>query len=301
MKINLGNRQVYINYHHLYCFYIVSTEGSLGLAGKKLGVGTSALSIQIKQFEESLGTALFSRTHKKLELNDDGQLILSYAKEIFKLGSEMIESLNDRPSPHLIHLQIGALDTIPKHLTTQLVKEAVKFKNCTVTVVEGKPAELLHSLTQHRIDLLLTNSPPQFGGPKLFGRRIARLPLWIVGGKKFIGLKKDFPKSIHQQPHILPTGDSSVRQEFENFSKTNGIEPYCLIESQDVMVQKLLAVDEIGLTVVPEFAVRDYVRSKSLHLIGKLPDSFEDLYIVTSSRRIENPVAAQLMKTFKVH
>ncbi len=300
MKIQLNDQQFYINYHHLYCFYMIGLEGSLTSAAKKLGIGTSALSIQIKQFESNLGKPLFIRTHKKLVLNDDGEVILSYAKEIFKLGGEMVEALNDRISHQSIHVQVGALDTIPKHLTTQLIKKAIASKNCTVTVLEGKPTELLHTLGQHRIDLLLTNSPPTFGSAKLFGRRIARLPLWIVGSKKFLHLKKNFPHSIHQQPVIIPTGDSSVRQEYENFCKSKNIQPYALIEAQDVMVQKLLALDGIGLTVVPEYAVREYVKSKSLYLIGALPDCFEDLYLVTASRRIENPVAAHLMKNFQV-
>jgi DNA-binding transcriptional LysR family regulator len=66
------------------------------------------------------------------------------------------------------------------------------------------------------------------------------------------------------------------------------------------MVQKLLALSGVGLTVVPEFAIHEYLKNKELVLIGRLGDACEDLYLISASRRIENKIASDLMKNFKV-
>ncbi len=300
MKILINDKPVWINYHHLYCFYVIATEGSLSAASKKMGIGQSALSIQIKQFEESIGTKLFERSHKKLALAENGRLVLSYAKEIFRLGGEMVESLQDRPSPHRTHLQIGALDTIPKHLTLQLALKAIQGTSCSLSIIEGKVNDLLLQLSEHKIDLLLTNSLPASLPGQIYSKRIARLQLLVVGVKSFLPLKKNFPASLNGQPFIVPTGDSSVRQELESFCKLHHVYPDFLAEAQDVMVQKLLALNQVGMTVVPEFAIREYLDDKRLYAIGRLANAYEDLYLVSASRRIENPVASKLMKHFVV-
>lgn len=300
MRISIEGKLTWVNFHHLYCFYVVVTQGGLAKASAVLGIGQSALSIQMRQFEEALGFGLFERSHRKILPNERGKIVMSYAKEIFRLGAEMIETVYDQPTAKRAHLQLGALDTIPKHLTVRVVRHALRESNCTVSVVEGQPESLLKSLTEHRIDLVLANFQPQVEIGRVFARRIARLPLWVVGGRSFLKLKTGFPKSLSGKPFVVPTSDSLVRHEFESFCKRNRVTPDYVAETQDVMVQKLLAQQQIGLTVAPEFAVRDYLEKKELFLIGRLENVFEELFLIAASRRVENPVASLLMDRFQL-
>ena len=66
MKITILGKPVWINYHHLYCFYVVGKEGGLARASQFLGIGQSALSIQIKQLEDHLNVRLLERGHGKI-------------------------------------------------------------------------------------------------------------------------------------------------------------------------------------------------------------------------------------------
>lgn len=300
MKIKINDRNVWVNYHHLYCFYVIASEGGISKASKILSIGSSALSIQMKQLEQNLEIELFERSHRKLSLNENGRLIFSYAKEIFRLGNEMIEVVRDKPAPGRVHLQVGALDTIPKHLTLQLVKATMKMGKCSISIFEGRSTELLVQLREHKIDLVITNMIPTAATESYFHRRIAKLPLWVVGDRSFLKLKKNFPFSLRGQPFVLPTIDSSVRQEIDSFFKHHQIAPDVIVEAQDVMVQKLIALEGIGMTVVPEFAISEFLKNKRLFLLGRIKDGFEDLFLISASRRIENPFASKLMKEFKI-
>lgn len=278
MKIEVDGRVIWVNYHHLYCFHVIVTEGGLTRASERLGIGQSALSIQMKQFEESLGFELFERSHRSIAPNERGRLVHSYCREIFRLGGEMVETLLDRPTASRTHLEVAALDTIPKHFTSELVAQALDAHNCVVKVLEGKPENLLESLVEHRVDLMLTNFVPAAEPGRIFSRRIARLPLWVVGSRRHAKLKKDFPRSLRRQPFVLPTGDSSVRHAFENYCQQHEITPELVVEAQDVMVRKLLAVRGIGLTVVPEMAVEEYIARGELALLGRLDGLYEELF-----------------------
>jgi len=300
MKITVDGRVLWVNYHHLYCFFVVVSEGSLTRAARVMGIGQSALSIQMKQFEEHLGFSLFERAHRSMQPNERGKIVYSYAREIFRLGGEMVETLFDRPTAARIHVQIGALDTIPKHLMLEIVDMALASKSCSVSVVEGKPAGLLEELLEHRIDLMCTNVFPTTDPGKVHAKRIARVPLWVVGAPKFKKLANGFPKSLQGQPVIVPTADSNVRHEFEHYCKLHEVQTDTVVEAQDVMVQKLLALRGAGMTVVPEFAVREYLERGELNMIGKLQGAFEEIFLVSASRKIENPVAALLMRKFAI-
>jgi LysR family transcriptional activator of nhaA len=299
MKLFLEGKAVWVNFHHLHCFWVVATEGGLTQASARLGIGQSALSIQMRQFEESLGFSLFRRSHRKLTLTEQGRVVLSYAKEIFRLGEEMVETLHDRPSEHRVQLKIGVLDTIPKHLTIQLVQHALDSKDCGVSVVEGRPEALLEDLSSHRIDLVLMNFMPKISKGRLRAKKIAELPLWVVGRRMHLPLKQGFPRSLDREPFVVPTEDSHVRHEFQSFCVEHELNPELLVEAQDVMVQKLLVLEGVGLGVVPEAAVREYLDDGTLFLIGKLGLFQEELYLVAAERKIENPVAARLWKEFK--
>ena len=45
----------WLNYHHLYYFYVIASEGGVTEASRKLKLAQSTLSAQLKQFEEVLG------------------------------------------------------------------------------------------------------------------------------------------------------------------------------------------------------------------------------------------------------
>lgn len=300
MKTLIKDKTLWLNYHHLYYFMVVATEGSIVTASKKLAIGQSALSIQLKNFEDSISVKLFERAHRKLTLTENGKIALQYAQEVFKTGNEMLEVLHDHSTINRVHVQIGALDTIPKHLTLQLAEAIFETKNSTVAILEGKSDELLRELTQHRIDLLVTNEAPISSSGEIYIKKIAHLPLLVLGSKKFAPLKKNFPHSLSGAPLIVPTLDNKLRHEIEHYFRVKEIKPDIIAETQDMMVQKLMALKGIGLMITPEFAAKEYIDRKELFVIGHLESTYEDLFLVAASRKIKNPIATSIMKNFKI-
>lgn len=191
----------WINYHHLLYFKLIAEEDSVSKAAEKLRLSQSTLSAQLKQFEDTLGVKLFERHHKKLVLTDQGKVTLEYAKNIFSMGNELFEVLNDKITPSRISLQVGALDSIPKQVTLQITKEAFKIGKCHVSIIEGKSDEIFRELTAHRLDLVITNFIPTATEIKgLVHRVLLNRVVSIFGAEKYKFLRKDFPESIEGQP-----------------------------------------------------------------------------------------------------
>ena len=288
----------WLNYHHLYYFRTIAIEGGIAKAAEKLRLGQPTLSTQLKQLEETVGKPLFERRNRKMVLTDAGKSALDYANEIFRLGNEMIEVLQDRNLNNQTHIQIGALDSVPKSIILSLVSEAYKIApNCTVSILEGKGDELFRELYNHKIDLILSNYPAALEQKKVYSRSVAKLPVSIFGSKKYQSIKKSFPQSLKGKPFVLPTAHSKLRHDLEHYFKLQDIQIVSAAETQDTSLQKLLASNGIGLA---PFSETGHHPEENLIRLGRLKGVYEEVWLISAQRKLENPISAKLMDTFSL-
>ncbi len=291
----------WLNYHHLFYFQTIANEGSISKASQKLRLGQPTLSTQLKCLENSLKIKLFDRKNKKLILTEEGRIVLEYANEIFAMGDELQEVVRNQNYNKKTHLHLGVLESLPKRLIHQLVSFARSNRNCSTTILEGDGDYLLRELSGHRIDLFLTNYPPTVNLDEQFNSQLlGSVPISIFGTGQYRHLRENFPKSLTNQPFILPTLHSKLRHDLDHFFRSNNILVDITIESQDTSVQKLLGTEGMGLVPLPDFAGKELVDEKKLIKIGTLPQINEEFWLLSSVRKIPNPVAIDLMEKFKL-
>lgn len=289
----------WLNYHHLLYFRTIAAEGSISKASEKLRVGQPALSAQLKQLEEYFGQQLFERKNRRLILTDAGRAAFRYANQIFELGIELRQVIQDKSFSVRPHLQIGALDSVPKHLIAALVAEARKSSNCHVSVVEGGAEMLSKELLTHSLDIVVANFPLVTTSEKtIFSRSIGKEKVAIYGPKEFRSLKKGFPQSLNSQNFIMPTIHSKLRHDLEQFFDDNKILCSVVAETQDTAIQKLLCADGHGLIAEPRFAMKEVLKEKKIIELGVLEDVYEEFFILSTKRVVENPIANGLIKNF---
>jgi LysR family transcriptional activator of nhaA len=302
MSVKLGDQPQWLNYHHLYYFYVIAREGGIAKASLKLGVGQPTLSTQLKQLEESVGQPLFERQKQRLYLTESGRIAFEYAEEVFRLGSEMVEAIHDRLENKRIHVQIGALDSVPKDLIREIVLKTYGLgQQCAVTILEGKGDELLRELLAHQIDVVVSNYPPNAAQSSIYAKSIAKLDVVVYGSPKFTHLREGFPESLDGQPFVLPTLHSRLRGDLDHYFKVNGIRVDVVAETQDTSIQKLLGRSGVGLLPLSEISAEKMAEEPSLIQLGKLKNVNEEIWLMSAARKIENPVAASLMKSFELN
>ncbi len=282
-----------LNYNQLYYFHKIAELGSMVMASKKLLISSPALSMQLKELEEHLGIALFARVGNKLILTEAGSIVNEYARDIFKLGFELRDTLADRGKERL-KIEIGCQDSIPKKIADELVAFLIESKNCKVILREGNWQQLLEKQMNFELDLILTNSVPAVNNSQIYETKLlCREKLIMVGHPKF---KK---KTLKDVPIILPTFDSSSRQKLDHYFRENNIVPDVVAEVEDKATEIDLALKGFGVISTMKPTVAHLLDQKLLVEFCALPEVEEEVWMILGKRKILNSLALFAMKNFK--
>jgi DNA-binding transcriptional LysR family regulator len=76
----------------LRSFVAVTEHGGVTRAAGMLNFTQSAVSMQLKRLEETLGVSLFDRSNRRIELTASGEQLLGYARRIVELNDEAMTS-----------------------------------------------------------------------------------------------------------------------------------------------------------------------------------------------------------------
>jgi DNA-binding transcriptional LysR family regulator len=76
----------------LRTFIAVVETGTLAAAAVRVGRSESAVSLQLKKLEDTLGEPVFDRTGRKLALTEAGSTVLSYAYRLLDLNEEALQA-----------------------------------------------------------------------------------------------------------------------------------------------------------------------------------------------------------------
>ena len=117
----------WVNYHHLLYFWTVAREGGLVPAGKVLRLSHPTLSAQIRALEAQLGEKLFTKVGRKLALTDMGRVVYRYAEDIFTLGREMMDAVQDRSTGRPLRLDVGVANVVASPETSAFIRKYRSF------------------------------------------------------------------------------------------------------------------------------------------------------------------------------
>ena len=285
-----------LNYHHLRYFWAVAKEGNLTRAAAQLHVSQSALSTQIKQLEDQLGQALFTRKGRVLHLTEAGRVALTYADTIFETGNELTALLRDGKRLERQVLRIGGVATLSRNFQENFVKPLLKRSDVELVIQSGSLDDLLTRLAVHNLDVVLSNRKVHADSQHPWRcRRIARQPVSLVGKPRTKAKAFRFPAELAEQPLLLPGRDSDIRAGFDVLCEQLGLRYQVLAEVDDMAMLRLLARDSGNVALLPTVVVQDELRSGKLQEYCVVPQLHENFYAITMQRHFEPPLLKTLL------
>jgi LysR family transcriptional activator of nhaA len=288
----------FLNFHHLRYFWTVAKKGGVRKAAEELRVSQPSISAQLKLLEDSLGEKLFRRGGRNLVLTEAGQLVLSYADEIFSAGRELVNAVKQRPGSRALRLTVGMTDALSKLLAFEILKPAFNFPQPTQIICrQAEIGPLVHQLQAHRLDLVLADEPASSSlNAKIFNHRLGRSGLTFCAVPALAAkLRRNFPRSLHGSPALLPSENMGVRIALETWFDEQSVQPRIVGEFEDATLMMVAAsFGGLGFTVTPTAVSSDALQHYGLKVIAEVEECGNDFYAITAERRVKHPVAAAI-------
>jgi LysR family transcriptional activator of nhaA len=287
----------WLNFHHLRYFWTVARKGGVRKAAEELHVSQPSISAQLKLLEESLGEKLFKRSGRNLVLTDIGHLVLTYADEIFSAGRELMNAVKQGPGGRALRLSVGMTDALSKFIGFQILKPAFYFSQPVHVVCrQAEIGPLVNQLQAHRLDLVLADEPASSSlKAKTFNHRLGRSGITFCALPQIARkLRRNFPKSLHQAPALLPSDNMGMREPLEKWFYAKGIRPRVIAEFEDAGLMKVAASAGLGFTMVHSVVDKVALEHFGLKAIAKVKECASDFYAITIERRLKHPVVAAI-------
>ncbi len=288
-----------INYKHLHYFCAVAREGGIARASERLHVTPQTISGQLGLLEEYLGTDLFVRVGRNLELTEIGRLVLSYADDIFSLGSELEEAVHQLPGgrPHVF--RVGVVDVVPKSIAHRFLMPALNMEEPVRMVCrEASMDTLLAELAVHRLDLLLADRPiPATVSMRGSSHKLGECAVSFFATAKIKrNLKGVFPYCLDGAPILLPSSDNQLRSAIDQWLDKHRIRPRMIAEFDDSALMKAFGQEGAGIFVAPAAIKAEVERKYQVTAIGRVDEVKELFYAISAERRVVHPVVATVVE-----
>ena len=281
-----------LNYKHLHYFRTVAKVGAINRAAEKLHLTPQTLSGQLSAFEARLGVALFRRSGRRLELTDAGRTALTYADEIFQVGAELEEALQNRPTARAHPFRVGIADVVPKATAYQLLAPALTLAEpVRLACKEGRLEQLAAELSIHRLDMVLADRPlPSTMDIKGYSHPLGECGIAFLAAHSVkTTLRQSFPASLDGAPLLIPGEDSALRAPLLRWLERKSITPTIVGEFDDSALMSAFGQAGAGVFPVPLTTAADVMRQYGVLEVGQTLEIRERFFAISVERRISHP------------
>lgn len=281
-----------INYQHLLYFWSVVRTGSLMSACEELALSAPTVSAQLRTLEERLGEKLLVKSGRNLVPTEVGKLVYGYANEIFSLGRDMLDALEQRPSSRPLRLLVGIDDVVPKEIAYQIVEPGMQIKQpVRIICREGTLERLVADLAVHDVDVVLSDAPVT---PTLDIRAYSHSlgtckVYWMATPALAKTLRQGFPKSLDGVPVLLPTDDTAIRRALDHWLDRHGVRPLLLGEFEDYAMLREFARAGHGFAPVPSVLEKQFRREHGFARVGIAQGVKAEFFAISAERKIKHP------------
>jgi DNA-binding transcriptional LysR family regulator len=166
---------------HLRYFVAVAEERHFTRAAERLGIKQPPLSLQIRQLEQELGTPLFRRLTRGVELTEPGTLLLDEARQILEQVERTKANVRNRARGETGHIRVGfAGATYFQPRVPGLVQTyRRRYPGVVLSPVQSNTPHLVEALRNGSVDVAFVR-PPLGDGEGLTVHPLVQEPMRIV-------------------------------------------------------------------------------------------------------------------------
>lgn len=279
-----------ITLRQLRYFDAVARQRHFGRAAAACAVSQPALSMQIRELEETLGAQLFDRGARQVNLTEFGDAFVPRVREILRAVDELSDLARASQDRLAGRLRIGVIPTVAPYLLPAFIGRLSRhYPDLDMHLRESLTQTLIEELAEGRLDAAIVALPisePAFEEVALF-----RESFVLVRPAQDAGLPVPGPEKLRELRLLLLEEGHCFRDQALAFCNMRTALPRDMLEGSSLSTLVQMVGAGIGVTLVPEMALPVETRSAAVS-VARFPAPEPSRTIGMIWRR-SNPMARQ--------
>ncbi len=286
---------------HLEYFVAVADARNFTRASEQLHVVQSGVSAAIKTLERELGSPLFERSSKRVELTDAGEALLPRARATLDAADAARDAVDEVRGGVRGTLRIGTMTAVGRvDLPALLGEFHRRHPDVTIRLAVNPSGSrgLVQALTAGSLDLALVSLPgPTPSGVSAFPLSSEELVVVVPAGHRLSRRPAVSMAELADEQFVdFPVGYGNravVDRAFEAVSLHRQV----VLEVADVRAGADYVRHGLGIAILPEFLVPDSDDLASLSVIDA--DLQWPMAVATSATRAPGAAARAMLRLFR--
>lgn len=215
---------LHVTLRQLKVFEAVARHLSFSRAAEELHLTQPAVSMQIRQLEESVGLPLFEQIGKKIFLTDAGKELNYYSRNIAQQLAEAEAVLAEMKGVKRGKLNISVVSTANYFAPQLLALFCQRNRNVSLSLNVVNREVLLNQLANNEMDLGVMGQPPE--GLDIVAEPFMENPLVVIAppGHPLAGEKNIALSRLARESFIVREPGSGTRSAMERFFQQHGLQ-----------------------------------------------------------------------------
>lgn len=263
-------------------------------AAKELNISQPSLSIMISRLEEELGTTLFTRKGRNIELNQMGEILLKHVNKIFSELEDSKAEIKDALDASYKRISVATTNT---RLLQGILRDFL-YAHPEITVHQylNSVEEAENNLITGKIDFYI-GSPPIYRPEVSFSvLREDEIVLVVPCNHKLAKNSDINLKDASNEEFIALANGYTYRKLTDNLCNSAGFSPNVIFEVDDALMYEILKLER-GICLVPLSVVKTYTNEPYKILKLKDVDAFMKVCLCWNNEKYM-PAASESFKQF---
>ncbi|NWA24165.1 LysR family transcriptional regulator [Pseudomonas gingeri] len=240
----------------LRAFLAVAQSLSFAVAGERLYLSQSALSLTIKALEEGLGGRLFSRNTRNVALTPEGEVLVPLARRLIADWDNAEDELRQRFTLQRGRVTLAAMPSFAGNLLPPILKTfRARYPQVNVTVNDVINEQVLEMVRDGQVELGVAFEPQQGSSLAFTPLYIDRFVAVVPADSPWVDLAQiDWP-TLLTQPFITLQRPSTVRVMLEEHLRARDMSLPVEFESHQLATVGRMVASGLGVSAVPALCV----------------------------------------------
>lgn len=255
-----------VDFKSIETFRCVVSLGSFRGAARHLNTTQPAISQRIAQFERELGVRLLQRERSRTLPTPAGRELLVYADKLIALRAEMVASIGDPSAIHGV-LRLGVAETIVHTWLPRLIERVnAAYPNLSLEIEVDITPNLRARLMGHEIELAFLIGP--LAASTVRNKVLCDYPVGFLASPALkLGRRRLGISDLARHPIITFPRRTQPYENVRALFDRHDLPPIRLHASASLATVIHMAVEGLGIAVIPTAIVAEQIRDGRLHLL----------------------------------